>query len=224
MGSQKIQFDEDDMKWFDAFYESNEFAEALAIVWGHGSHLLDSFVVRTVNRQAVERFHSLVHKARPVHSYLCTDKKKPYTQWKCSLHHQHPFVLKIQTMGWTPIQHNDKPYPVGQFDEKTFIKTYTQLHHSLDTSRSKEIEYIRPRLRFHGTQGVLERITVYLSESIGVKKKKVQNHHRTDKTKILQYTSKKEIPHILEYIGATASLEKYHSLQLGYEKTIKINK
>lgn len=220
MRLQKVQFDENDLKWFDVFYKSNEFAEALAIVWGYGSHYVDSFAVRTVNRQVVERFHSLVHKARPVYSYLCTDKKKSYIQWKCSLHHQHPFVLKIKTMGWIPIQHGDKPYPVGKFDEETFIKAYTQLHHSLDTSRSKETRYIRPRLRFHGTQGVLERITVYLSKSIGVKKKKIQNHHGTDKTKTLQYTSKREIPHILEYIGATASLEKYHSLQLGYEKTI----
>ena len=224
MSRPKVQFDENDLKWFGDFYKSKEFSEALAIVWGYGSHFVDSFVVRNVNRQVVERFYSLVHKARPVHSYLCTDKKKPYTQWVCGLHHQHPFVLKIKTMGWVPITHGDKPYPVGQFDEETFIKTYAQLHHSLDTSRSKETGYIRPRLRFHGTQGVLGRITVYLSERISVRKKKVQNHKVSDKTKTLQYTSKTEIPQILEYIGATASLEKYHSLELGYEKTIKINK
>jgi len=118
-------------------------------------------------------------------------------------------------MGWVPIPHGDKSYPVGQFDEETFIKTYTQLHHSLDTSRSKENGYICPILSFHGTQGVLERIKAYLSERICVRKKKDQNHKMSDKT---------EIPQILEYIGATASLEKYHLLQLGYEKTIKINR
>lgn len=84
---------EEDIEWFDEFFQSEDFAEALTIVWGFGSHFVDSFAVRNADRTVVERFSQLVRKTRPLHAYECKDKAKPYTQWVCGMHYLHPFVL-----------------------------------------------------------------------------------------------------------------------------------
>ncbi|MDQ0860024.1 hypothetical protein [Bacillus sp. V2I10] len=119
-------------------------------------------------------------------------------------------------MGWVGNNHEDKPYPQGYFDEEVFIKTYIKLHHSLDTSYSKSIKYTRPRLRIHGTADVLSHISHFLFEQLNVGEKKVQNHKQTTRTKTLQYTSKLEIPQILNYIEAEESNKKFSSLKIGY--------
>lgn len=118
----KFDLNEVDIEWFDDFFQSKDFAEALAIVWGFGSHLADSFVVRNADSTVVERFSQLVRKTRPLHPYECKDKAKPYTQWVCGMHHLHPFVLKIKNMGWIGSNNEDKPYPKGSFDEEVFVK------------------------------------------------------------------------------------------------------
>lgn len=212
----KFNLTEEDIKWFDDFFQSKEFAEALAIVWGFGSHLADSFVVRNADSTVVERFSQLVRKTRPLHPYECKDKAKPYTQWVCGMHHLHPFVLKIKSMGWVGSNNEDKPYPKGSFDEEVFVKMYIKLHHSLDKSYSTAKKYTRPRLRIHGTADVLSHISHFLFEQLNVGEKKVQNHKQTTRTKTLQYTSKLEIPQILNYVNAAESIKKFDSLKLGY--------
>ncbi|MBD7939654.1 hypothetical protein H9655_21660 [Cytobacillus sp. Sa5YUA1] len=212
-------FAEEDMKWFEDFIKSKEFAEALAIVWCYGTLSVDSFTVRCKNRSIVARFKELVRKTRPLRSqtaYIQSDKNKPYDQWVCSMHYMHPFVLQIKNMGWVPITYEDKPYPTGEFDDETFVKTYIKIHHALDSSYSKKIKYTRPRLRIHGTDNVLEKINNHLIGNLKIGKKKIQKINISNKTKYLQYTSKIEIPIILEYVQAQESIEKYNSLKLGY--------
>lgn len=212
---------EDDRNWFDQFFKSKEFAEALGIVWGYGSEIIasHSFVIRCADYATVERFYKLVRKTRSVYSrvaYIQGDKNKPYDQWVCSMSLKHPFVEKIKAMGWVPIVKEDRSYPSGEFDEEVFIKTFIKLHHNIGTIYEKKIDYVKPRLKIHGTKNVLDRISQYLASQLGVGKKKVQNIGNTSRTKIIYYHSKKEIPQILSFVNAFDSLEKFKKFDLGY--------
>jgi hypothetical protein len=220
MGGERFELTEEDIKWFDYFFESKEFAEALGIVWAYGSHTVDSFVVRCADRYIVERFAALVRKSRPVYSqiaYRQDDKNNPYKQWVCGIHFMHPFVLKIKDSGWVPVGHTERPYPKGEFNQEVFCKTYIKLHHSLSTSYDRNRDYVSPRMRVHGSVKVLTRINDFLSSKLGISKKRIQKHSRSNTTKHIQYGSKIEIPKILEYVDACKSLEKFYSLQLGYK-------
>lgn len=174
---------EDEHHWFDDFFHSMAFAEALGIVWGYGTESTGtdtgSFLIRCADYTTVKRFSTLVKDTRPVYhrvAYIRGDKNKPYDQWVCGM----------------------------------------RSHHYLDTVYDKKIDFVKPRLRINGTKDVLDHMSHFLSNRLGVGKKKVQNKENTSRTKLIYYSSKKEIPKILAFINDADTLATFNNLKLGH--------
>lgn len=213
-----LKFTLEDQKWFNDFLESNEFAEALGIVWALGSNSDGTFNIRHSKREIIERFFTLV-RSRPLRSqtaYIQGNKNKPYEQWVSGMQAHHPFLVIVKNMGWAPINSENRPYPKGRFNEEIFCKTYIRLRHTLSTSYSRQKNYVRPQFYIHGSFDILTSISNFLTEQLGLTKKKIQNHSGSRVTKAIIYSSKVEVPKILRYIEAKDTLEKFKSLKLGY--------
>ncbi|WP_394530928.1 hypothetical protein [Priestia aryabhattai] len=186
---------------------------------GCGSHLINAFTVRNINRSIVERFHYLVDQNSHVYCREQSDGKGGlYSQYICSLHYKHPFVLKIKDMGWTPIRHQNRVYPEGDFDHEIFISTYVKNHHNIGTSYCRSRGYTRARLRINGSLDIITNINNFLANKLNIGVKNIQTHHNKERTKYIQYTSKTEIPIILTYIKAYDSIEKFRAFKLGFKK------
>ncbi|WP_437261366.1 hypothetical protein [Bacillus thuringiensis] len=71
------------------------------------------------------------------------------------------------------------------------------------------------------SEDVLSNINRILYQELGVGVKKLQTDHKIPQAKVISFQSKKEIPCILEFAGAMESLDKFHSLRLGYIDNLK---
>lgn len=58
--AKKFLYTPEDIAWFESFVKSDEFSEALGIVWKYGQEGTYHFEVRHKKREIVERFKSLV--------------------------------------------------------------------------------------------------------------------------------------------------------------------
>jgi hypothetical protein len=190
------------------------FSEALAIAWCVGSHTNDAFLVRHRRKEIPERFYELVPHIRPVRKFY--DKQLDYHRWEIGMFHLHPFVQKLKEVGWTPIFHEQRNYPTADIDHEIFIKTYIRIRHSYDVQRDPN--YLRPRLRIHTTLAIAPYINELLARKLDIQPKRPQKHKVSDKMVVLFYTSKKEVPLILEYVEAKESLEKFDQSILGWKK------
>lgn len=206
---------------FHEFVNTDTFSELLGIVWRYGHfHVHDNkFELSHKNREIIERFSILAKGATPVKSRYRSDKG--FHEWHCNIHGNHPLLKKIRNMGWQPITHQERTYPKGDFNHSIFIKTYILMRHDVGIIREKTPKGIltRPRLRIHGSVDVLQHITQHLHTELGVGLKKLQTDWKVARAKTIYYQSKRDIPLILEYVGAWEALEKFNSFELGYEKT-----
>ncbi|MBT2579479.1 hypothetical protein J7E43_19115 [Bacillus sp. ISL-8] len=202
-------------EWFECFVESDEFSEALGIVWKYGAEGWYHFEVRHKNREIVDRFAALVYGTTLVKPGY---RKNRDTEWYCNISLNHPFLLKIKQMGWTPRLEQERTYPKGDFNHKIFIKTYILMRHEVGVMQEVTKKGIlnRARLRIHGSTDVLQHINQYLHEELNISLKKLQTDGKVARAKILTYQSKTDIPNILRYIGAKSALEKFNSFELGY--------
>ncbi|WP_340688882.1 hypothetical protein [Bacillus cereus] len=115
----------------------------------------------------------------------------------------------------------ERLYPKGRFNETIFVKTYILIRHDVGIVRENTNGriFVRPRLRIHGSIDVLNNICRVLHQDLGITPKKLQTNLRVERSKTLYYQSKKDIPSILDYIGAKESLDKFNSFNLGYQNT-----
>ncbi|MGG2933871.1 hypothetical protein ABEO66_06785 [Bacillus pacificus] len=209
--------------WIDEFIKTDEFSEALGFIWrfGHIHAWNKRFELSHKSVHVVSRFSDLIFGATAPRSYFRTDKG--FTEWECHIDFSHPFIQKAQEMGWTPRLQQERLFPKGDFNESIFVKTYLFLRHDLGIIREKTKHgvLIRPRLRIHGSVDVLQNICRVLHQDLGIKPKKLQTDTKIERAKTIYYQSKKDIPAILEYIGSEESLEKYNSLNLGYQEVLE---
>lgn len=93
------------------------------------------------------------------------------------------------------------------------------MRHDVGMIREKTSKGIlnRARLRIHGSSDILQHINQHLHEKLGAGLKKLQTDWKIDRAKTIYYQSPKEIPMILEYVGAWEALENFNSFELGYE-------
>ncbi|MCQ6531012.1 hypothetical protein [Bacillus mycoides] len=206
-------------EWINTFVKTDEFSEALGIVWKFG-HIHESnkiFELSHKSRDIINRFSQLIVDA--THPQSRFRKEKGFTEWHCSLNIDHPFIKTITHMGWTPRLKQERLFPRGDFNESAFVKTYIFMRHDLGTMRenSKGKILIRPRLRIHGSVDVLNNICKVLHKDLGIPPKKLQTDLKVERAKTIYYQSKKDIPAILNYIEAKESLEKFNSFNLGYQ-------
>ncbi|MEH7220789.1 hypothetical protein [Bacillus toyonensis] len=209
-------------EWIENFIKTDEFSEALGIVWRFG-HIHESnkiFELSHKSQNIISRFFELI--ADAAHPKSRYRKEKGFTEWYCSLNMNHPFIDIIKSMGWTPRLKQERLYPKGTFNETTFVKTYILMRHDVGIMRenSKGKILIRPRLRIHGSIDVLNNICRVLHQDLGIPPKKLQTDLKVERAKTIYYQSKKDIPAILNYIGAKESLEKFNSFNLGYQEVI----
>ncbi|WP_259418282.1 hypothetical protein [Bacillus toyonensis] len=213
----KFKFTEEEQLRFDHFVKTDEFAEVLAISWRYGSKRNDGFSIRSQRKWIVARFSELVERSWSIR-YCEYGGDEPY--WEGAVCLNHPLVNMLVEMGWSQITKEERSFPKGDFNEIVFVKTFILLLHDLGTiqEKIKGRMHIRPRLRIHGSVDVLNNIGRVLHREIDVGMKKLQSDQKVPRAKTIYFQSKKEIPMILEFAGATESLEKYDSFELGYQK------
>ncbi|OUB79373.1 hypothetical protein BK744_03620 [Bacillus thuringiensis serovar zhaodongensis] len=218
--AKKFLYTTENITWFESFLKSEGFSEALGIVWKYGHEGPYHFEVRHKRLEIVEKFKDLVIHATCIKPRYREDKG--FTEWHCNISLNHPFLKKIKQLGWAPLIKKERAYPKGDFNHDIFIKTYILMRHDVGMVREKTKKGVlkRARLRIHGSTNILEHINQHLHEKIGVGLKKLQTDLKVDRAKILHYQSKRDIPAILEYVGAWEALEKFNSFELGYEKNL----
>lgn len=199
----------------EQFFRSDEFAEALAMVWGFGSQHTTYFVLRSPNKEILNRFKQIVRNPVSMFDRNIDKEYGTYTQWNLVYNSNHPFILQIKKLGWTPKTHQVRNYPVGNFNEDVFVQTYIRLHYTLDTICARK-QYIRPRIRINGSKNVLYGISTFLEQRLGIGKKKPQKHQKSTTTSTIYYHSREEIPIMLKYIEDFEALQKFESMKLGY--------
>ncbi|MEW9575821.1 hypothetical protein U9K47_10305 [Bacillus toyonensis] len=209
-----------EQEWFHQFIQTDEFSESLGIIWrfGHIHTWNKRFELSHKSVHVVSRFSDLIFGTTAPRSYFRKDKG--FIEWECHIDISHPFIQEAINMGWTPRLQQERLFPKGDFNESIFVKTYLLLRHDLGIMREKNKHgiLIRPRLRIHGSVDVLQNICRVLHQDLGIKPKKLQTDLKVERAKTIYYQSKKDIPNILDYIGATESLEKYNSFELGPQK------
>ncbi|MEC5241184.1 hypothetical protein P9C03_28215 [Bacillus mycoides] len=215
----KFKLTEEEQLWFDNFVKTDEFAEALAIAWRYGSKRNDCFSIRNQRKWIVSRFSDLIKRSWSMR-YCEYEGDAPY--WEGAISVNHPFVEKLFEMGWSQITKEERSFPEGDFNEKVFVSTYILLLHEVGIIREKIKGRIlvRPRLRIHGSVDVLNNIGRVLHNELDVGLKKLQSDQKVPRAKTIYYQSKVEIPKILEFAGATDTLNKFNSFSLGYQQEV----
>lgn len=220
------QFTDTFIQSFNDFTQTDEFSELLGVIWryGHFHGYNMKFEVSHKNKEVVERFATLVPGATPVKSRYRSHKG--FHEWHSNIHVSHPLLKIIKRMGWSPRQKQERTYPKGVINHAIFIKTYILMRHDVGIMRENRMKgaFIRPRLRIHGSADILQHIAQHLYKKLGVGLKKIQTDSKVHRAKTLYYQSPKEISSILEYIGAKKTMDKFHSLRLGYEKSGSVAK
>ncbi|ARJ21148.1 hypothetical protein B7492_07795 [Bacillus mycoides] len=214
--AERFQYTVADKEWFKYFVESDEFSESLGIVWKYGAEGWYHFEIVHKNREIIDRFATLIKGTTTVKCRF--RKEKNLTEWFCNISLNHPFLLKIKEMGWTPLIEQERMYPKGDFNHAIFIKTYILMRHEVGMMREKTKKGVinRARLRIHGSTDVLQHINQHLHEELNISLKKLQTDIKVARAKTLIYQSNTDIPIILKYIGAKSTLEKFNSFELGY--------
>ncbi|WP_336950406.1 hypothetical protein [Bacillus cereus] len=207
-----------EQEWFHQFKKTDEFSEALGMIWRFGHiHAGDNrFELSHKSIHVVSRFSNLIVGASEPRSYFRKDKG--FIEWECHLNSSHPFLQEAQKMGWTPRLQQERLFPIGEFNESIFVKTYILMRHDVGIMREKTKNgiLIRPRLRLHGSVDVLQNVCRVLHQDLNIKPKKLQTDLKVERAKTIYYQSKKDIPAILQYAGAIDALAKYHDFELGY--------
>lgn len=217
----KFKFTEEEQMRFNHFVTTDEFAEVLAIAWRYGSKRNDSFSIRSQRRWIVARFSELVERSWSIR-YCEYGGDEPY--WEGAVCLNHPLVNMLVEMGWSQVTKEESSFPIGDFNEIVFVKTFILLLHDLGTIREKRKGrmIIRPRLRIHGSVDVLNNIGRVLHNELNVGFKKLQSDQKVPRAKTVYFQSKFEIPKILEFVGAAESLDKFNSLDLGSRELMTV--
>ncbi|MED1302651.1 hypothetical protein BK704_19505 [[Bacillus thuringiensis] serovar konkukian] len=211
-----------EQEWFSQFIKTDEFSEALGMIWRFGHiHMGDNrFELSHRSSHVVSRFSELIFGASEPRSYF--RKGKGFIEWESHIDCSHPFLIEAQKMGWTPRLQQERLFPTGKFNKSIFVKTYILLRHDVGVMREKTENgiLIRPRLRLHGSVDVLQNICKVLHQDLNIKPKKLQTDGKVQRAKTIYYQSKKDIPAILQYAGAKEALDKFNSFNLGYQEVV----
>lgn len=131
----KFKFTEEEQLRFDHFVTTDEFAEVLAIAWRYGSKRNDSFSIRSQRKWIVARFSELVERSWSIR-YCEYGGDEPY--WEGAVCLNHPLVNMLVEMGYPQVTKEERSFPIGDFNEIVFVKTFILLLHDLGTIREKE--------------------------------------------------------------------------------------
>ncbi|WP_242291317.1 hypothetical protein [Bacillus cereus group sp. BfR-BA-01356] len=211
-----------EQEWFRQFIKTDKFSEALGVIWrfGHIHEGDNRFELFHKSFHVVSKFSNLIFGATAPRSYFRKDKG--FTEWECHFDISNPFIQEAIKMGWTPRLQQERLFPTGEFNESIFVKTYILLRHDVGIMREKTKRgiLVRPRLRLHGSVDVLQNLCRVLHQELNIKPKKLQTDLKVQRAKTIYYQSKRDVPAILEYVGAWEALEKFNSFELGYEKNL----
>ncbi|MFD6509329.1 hypothetical protein [Bacillus sp. NPDC060175] len=202
-------------EWIEDFVKTNDFSVALGMVWRNGYESSGSFQFTHKSRDIVNKFADFFEKETKSRYR----EEKGYVEWYTTMSSGHLFIQKIKELGWTPIQEKSRSFPNGEFNKEIFVKTYILMRHDVGIMREKRPKnkiYIRPRLRIHGSTDILEHLNEFMYKELGIKKKQLQTDGKIPKAKTVYFQSYKDIENILKYIGASETLEKLYSFDLGF--------
>ncbi|MCF6094507.1 hypothetical protein L1765_11085 [Microaerobacter geothermalis] len=169
----------------------------LGFLWGCGRISGDYFLVQSKYKQYVKKVRDVADPKRslfPVERYAGES-------WRLKLPLSNPYVQWMFSHGYEGrIGNTQRRIP--EFDsverEAEFLRGYFSIHYTFDTFVNKK--RVVPRLRFFATEMILERLNQHLHGQVGTTLKKVQKHSKNDVCHVLYYTSKREVPVIIEYL------------------------
>ncbi len=113
----------------------------------------------------------------------------------------------LSTYGWAPRKAQARPYPLGDIDDRSFIRAWTELHSHADMRNAKRRDgnyFPQRRLRIYGNFVLLEEINLVLAAACNLRPRKLQNTSN-DITKALYYQGKNVLP-VLAWLYAEASI------------------
>jgi len=105
----------------------------------------------------------------------------------------------LQKHGWTPRKDSVRPYPLGNIDDRGFVRAWVELHSNSDIRRAKHrngLYYPQPRLRIYGNAALMEGVNLVLAAACNLQPRKLQNTTNTI-TKALYYQGKNVLPVLL---------------------------
>jgi hypothetical protein len=173
----------------------------LGFLWGIGRNTGESFLIQSVNRELVERVRDIIAPGKKVFPVHGTNDS---VGWRLKLALSHPYVQWMYEHGYEGRVGNiERDIPIFEDveDEAEFLRGFFCVHVSIDRFENRKARHSGTRVRFYAAAPILERLNRHLHENVGTTLKTVQKHGKNDVCHILYYTSKKEVPAIIEYLG-----------------------
>lgn len=177
------------------FYDLSDYQ--LGIFWGIGSYVKEEDAVTFKDRR--KHFVKIMESITDSNMYeQITSKGKIQYVLKSCMFDINSFILN----GWTErkAKVRDIP-PLEEYND--FLRAYIELHSSLDYSirysRNKKNKWKSLRFRIYGNWQLIDSVNNILNTNIGVTLKTPQKASN-EVTKILNYTSLKEIKNIFNWL------------------------
>lgn len=148
-------------------------AYVLGILWGTATTSGGGYWVRNRDRWYIDTIREYLGVTAEGHeSYSNTGN-----QWRLKITRATD-VLTVKTLlerhGWTPRQAPKRPYPVGNINDKGFIRAWVELHSSADIARVGRKRTPPPRLRVYGNWFLLEGINRIIAAGAGLSPRTLQ--------------------------------------------------
>jgi len=160
----------------------------LGIFWAIGRDDGENFILRHRNKEIIEE----VRDHFDIDNQIIEAESRTGVQHRLKLTGdiRENIIKALKKHDWAPRNADIRPYPKGAINHETFIKTYIELHSSLDYPKN------RPRLRVYGNKALITEMNNIIPRIFDVRPKTPQKI--TKKTYCLYYQRKTEIEQLLD--------------------------
>jgi len=178
----------------------------LGILWGTLSYYSEGFWLRHRDHWYINTVRDYLELSPAGHeSYSPTGRQH---RLKITSRKDVAKITKILSAhGWAPRKAQVRPYPLGNIDDRSFIRAWTELHGHADIRRARGRDgshFPQRRLRIYGNFALLEEINLILSSACNLRPRKLQGTSN-EITKALYYQGKNVLP-VMSWLYAEASI------------------
>ena len=173
----------------------------LGILWALGRYSEDAGHKYFFIRHNREYFLQVVKNELDLKNNIHTVTHKNKTQYRLKVSGFD--MAEMERLGWQSRNSEQRSYPDIVGGHRDFIRSYIEIHSSIDTItiQRKTGPRTGPRLRIYGNKNFLEQLSEVLAAEVGVGIKKVQQATRQSEVSgILYYQSIAELQSISSYI------------------------
>lgn len=169
----------------------------LGFLWGNGRISGNRFLIQTKRKDLLYRVQTVLDSNRRIWKV----ERDIGNSWRMTVQLDHPYYIWLVENGYEGrIGNIERSIPnLNIDDELEFFKGYFSVHFTHDVFQIKKRHVTR--LRFYASMSILEKLNEHLYSEVGTTLKKIQKHGYSKVCHILYYTSKREVPTIIEYLG-----------------------